>query len=80
MINCLMHIATEKQRTCKLGTKPNSASSCAARVSPSAKTKGKSFCLREAHNTLQAYTTEMSEAVHKLIDGVELEDESVEDG
>ncbi len=39
------------------------------------------FALAEAlkNNTLQPYTVEMSEAVHKLIDGVELEDESEED-
>ena len=40
------------------------------------------FATTEAlkNNTLQPYTTEMSEAAHKLIEGVELEDESVEDG
>lgn len=39
------------------------------------------FAMAEAlkNNTLQPYTVEMSEAVHKLIDGVELEDESEED-
>lgn len=40
------------------------------------------FATTEAlkNNTLQPYTTEMSEAAHKLIEGVELEDESLEDG
>jgi antitoxin PrlF len=40
------------------------------------------FAMTEAlkNNTLQAYTTEMSEAARQLIEGVELEDESVEDG
>ena len=40
------------------------------------------FATTEAlkNNTLQPYTTEMSEAARKLIEGVELEDESVEDG
>ncbi|MCF4970175.1 hypothetical protein [Nostoc sp. CMAA1605] len=35
------------------------------------------FAITEAlkNNTLQPYTTEMSEAAHKLIDGVELDDE-----
>ncbi len=39
------------------------------------------FALTEAlkNNTLQPYTTEMSEAAHKLIEGVELEDDSLED-
>jgi antitoxin PrlF len=39
------------------------------------------FAMTEAlkNNTLQPYTTEMSEAAHKLIEGVELEDESLED-
>lgn len=38
------------------------------------------FAMAEAlkNNTLRPYTVEMSEAVHKLIDGVELEDESEE--
>jgi antitoxin PrlF len=38
------------------------------------------FALTEAlrNNTLQPYTVEMSEAAHKLIDGVELEDEPEE--
>lgn len=37
------------------------------------------FAMTEAlkNNTLQPYTTEMSEAAHQLIDGVELEDESL---
>ncbi len=36
------------------------------------------FALAEAlkNNTLQPYTTEMSSAAHKLIEGVEIEDES----
>ncbi len=36
------------------------------------------FAMTEAlkNNTLQPYTTEMSEAAHKLIEGVELEDVS----
>ena len=40
------------------------------------------FAIAEAlkNNTLQPYTTEMSKAAHKLIEGVELEDESLEDG
>ncbi|MBP5975449.1 hypothetical protein HW132_22625 [Brasilonema sp. CT11] len=40
------------------------------------------FAIAEAlkNNTLQSYTTEMSKAAHKLIEGVELEDESLEDG
>jgi antitoxin PrlF len=40
------------------------------------------FAMTEAlkNNTLQPYTTEMSEAAHKLIAGVELADESLEDG
>ncbi len=40
------------------------------------------FAIAEAlkNNTLQSYTTEMSEVVHQLIEGVELEDESLEDG
>lgn len=40
------------------------------------------FATTEAlkNNTLQPYTTEMSEAAHKLIEGVELEEESLEDG
>jgi antitoxin PrlF len=39
------------------------------------------FAMAEAlKNSLQPYTTEMSEAAHKLIEGVELEDESLEDG
>jgi antitoxin PrlF len=39
------------------------------------------FAMTEAlkNNTLQPYTTEMSEAAHKLIEGVELEEESLED-
>ncbi len=39
------------------------------------------FAMAEAlkNNTLRPYTVEMSEAVHQLIDGVELEDESEED-
>jgi antitoxin PrlF len=39
------------------------------------------FAMTEAlkNNTLQPYTTEMSEAAHKLIEGVELENESLED-
>lgn len=39
------------------------------------------FAMIEAlkNNTLQPYTTEMSEAARKLIDGVELEDDSIED-
>ncbi|MUG97791.1 hypothetical protein F7734_37980 [Scytonema sp. UIC 10036] len=39
------------------------------------------FAMTEAlkNNTLQAYTIEMSEAARKLIAGVELEDESLED-
>jgi antitoxin PrlF len=39
------------------------------------------FALTEAlkNNTLQPYTTEMSEAAHKLIEGVELEDDLLED-
>jgi antitoxin PrlF len=39
------------------------------------------FAMTEAlkNNTLQPYTTEMSEAAHKLIEGVELEDELLED-
>jgi len=40
------------------------------------------FATTEAlkNNTLQPYTTEMSEAARKLIEGVELEDELLEDG
>ncbi|MEH1872081.1 hypothetical protein [Nostoc sp.] len=40
------------------------------------------FAMTEAlkNNTLQPYTTEMSEAVRKLIAGVELDNESLEDG
>ncbi len=40
------------------------------------------FAMTEAlkNNTLQPYTTEMSEAAHKLIEGVELEDELLENG
>ncbi len=40
------------------------------------------FAMTEAlkNNTLQPYTTEMSEVAHELIDGVELEDESWSDG
>jgi antitoxin PrlF len=40
------------------------------------------FAIAEAlkNNSLQPYTTEMFEAAHKLIEGVELEDESLEDG
>ena len=40
------------------------------------------FATTEAlkNDTLQPYTTEMSEAARKLIESVELEDESVEDG
>ncbi len=40
------------------------------------------FAITEAlkNYTLQPYTTEMSEAAHKLIEGVELEDESLSDG
>ncbi|MDF5717904.1 MAG: hypothetical protein PUP93_29585 [Rhizonema sp. NSF051] len=40
------------------------------------------FAITEAlkNNTLQPYTTEMSETAHQLIEGVELEDESLEDG
>ncbi|NMF65203.1 hypothetical protein [Brasilonema octagenarum] len=40
------------------------------------------FATAEAlkNNSLQPYTTEMSKAAHKLIEGVELEDESLEDG
>ena len=40
------------------------------------------FALAEAleNNALQPYTTEMSEAARHLIEGVELEDESLEDG
>ena len=40
------------------------------------------FATTEAlkNNTLQPYTTEMSEAARKLIEGVELEEESLEDG
>ncbi|AFY33809.1 hypothetical protein [Calothrix sp. PCC 7507] len=40
------------------------------------------FAMTEAlkNNTLQPYTTEMSEAAHKLIEGVEIEDESLSDG
>jgi antitoxin PrlF len=40
------------------------------------------FATTEAlkNNNLQPYTTEMSEAAHKLIEGVELEDESLSDG
>ncbi|MBW4597103.1 MAG: hypothetical protein KME46_30450 [Brasilonema angustatum HA4187-MV1] len=40
------------------------------------------FAIAEAlkNNTLQPYTTEMSKAAHKLIEGVELEDESLQDG
>ena len=40
------------------------------------------FAMTEAlkNNTLQPYTTQMSEAAHKLIEGVELEDESLENG
>jgi antitoxin PrlF len=40
------------------------------------------FATAEAlkNNTLQPYTTSMSEAAHKLIEGVELEHESLEDG
>ena len=40
------------------------------------------FAMTEAlkNNTLQPYTTEMSEVAHELIDGVELGDESWSDG
>ncbi len=40
------------------------------------------FAIAEAlkNNTLQPYTTEMSEAAHKLIEGVEVEDEPLENG
>ncbi len=40
------------------------------------------FAVTEAlkNNTLQPYTAEISEAAHKLIEGVELEDESLNDG
>jgi antitoxin PrlF len=40
------------------------------------------FAMTEAlkNNTLQPYTTEMSEAAHQLIEGVELDDELLEDG
>ncbi|AKG21559.1 hypothetical protein [Calothrix sp. 336/3] len=40
------------------------------------------FATTEAlkNNSLQPYTTEMSEAANKLIEGVELEDELLEDG
>ncbi|MDZ8226599.1 MULTISPECIES: hypothetical protein [unclassified Nostoc] len=40
------------------------------------------FVMAEAlkNNTLQPYTTEMSEAARDLIVGVELDDESLEDG
>ncbi|MFN6536161.1 MAG: hypothetical protein RM021_007270 [Nostoc sp. EkiNYC01] len=40
------------------------------------------FAITESlkNNTLQPYTTEMSEAAHKLIADVELADESSEDG
>ncbi|NJM73626.1 MAG: hypothetical protein HC862_27855 [Scytonema sp. RU_4_4] len=40
------------------------------------------FAMTEAlkNRTLQPYTTEMSEAAYKLIVGVELDDESLEDG
>ncbi len=40
------------------------------------------FAMTEAlkNHTLQPYTTEMSEAAHKLIEGVELADESLSDG
>ena len=40
------------------------------------------FAITEAlkNNTLQPYTTEMSKAAHELIAGVQLDDESLEDG
>ncbi|MEC4818786.1 MAG: hypothetical protein SAK29_36760 [Scytonema sp. PMC 1069.18] len=40
------------------------------------------FAMTEAlkNNNLQPYTTEMSETAHKLIAGVEIEDELLEDG
>ena len=40
------------------------------------------FAMTEAlkNNTLQPYTIEMSEAARKLIEGVELDEESLEDG
>lgn len=40
------------------------------------------FAIAEAlkNNTLQPYTTEMSEAAHKLIEGVEVEDKPLENG
>ncbi|MBO3458597.1 hypothetical protein G7B40_006380 [Aetokthonos hydrillicola Thurmond2011] len=40
------------------------------------------FAMTEAlrNNTLQPYTTEMSESAHRLIEGVELEDNSLEGG
>ncbi|MEH1781304.1 hypothetical protein [Nostoc sp.] len=40
------------------------------------------FAMTEAlkKNTLQPYTTEMSDAAHKLLEGVELESESPENG
>ncbi|MBD2435349.1 hypothetical protein [Nostoc sp. FACHB-110] len=40
------------------------------------------FAMTEAlkNNTLQPYTTQMSEAAHKLIAGVELDDDLLEDG
>ncbi|MBW4453083.1 MAG: hypothetical protein KME55_10575 [Nostoc indistinguendum CM1-VF10] len=40
------------------------------------------FAMTEAfkNNTLQPYTTEMSEAADELIAGVELDDESLENG
>ncbi|BAY34614.1 hypothetical protein NIES2107_65190 [Nostoc carneum NIES-2107] len=40
------------------------------------------FAMTEAlkNNSLQPYTTEMSEIAHQFIAGVEIEDESLEDG
>lgn len=40
------------------------------------------FAMTEAlkNNTLQPYTTQMSEAAHKLIAGVELDDDLLDDG